>query len=108
MPSVELECASANAALPAKNVAVNAANERLRLLISFSPESLFISICGCRRSRPDEATEINDTKRAAFRISGVNSHPHGLLDGYSTGPDVRCPIGVSDVGSNGTYGAPLC
>jgi hypothetical protein len=66
VPSVELDCASANAALPAKNVAVNAANERLRLLISFSPESLFISICGCRRSRPDEATEINDRMSTVF------------------------------------------
>ena len=44
VPIVELDCARTNAALPARNVAVNAASETERSFIAGLPEHLFSSI----------------------------------------------------------------
>jgi hypothetical protein len=52
VPIVELDCASTSAALPARNVAVSAAIERLRLILFFSSEGFFSSTRECKWSRP--------------------------------------------------------
>jgi hypothetical protein len=56
VPIVELDCASTSAALPARNVAVNAASERLRRTIFFPPEGLFSSTRECKMESPPGTT----------------------------------------------------
>jgi hypothetical protein len=56
VPIVELDCASTSAALPARNVAVNAAIERLRRIIFSPPEGLFSSTRVCKMESPRGAT----------------------------------------------------
>jgi hypothetical protein len=65
VPIVELDCASTNAALPARNVAVNAASERFRLLISPLLKVL-LSICECRMKSPVRRQGSNPMLAPAF------------------------------------------
>jgi hypothetical protein len=52
VPMVELDdCARTSAALPARKVAVSAASGRLRRIIRFSPEGLFIPFANAEWSR---------------------------------------------------------
>jgi hypothetical protein len=85
VPSVELDPANTIAALPARNVAVKAASERLRLLISFSSRC-FISTHACGWSRSTEATQTNPIDEPTFRApittiqTPVNQHSSDPCD----------------------------
>jgi hypothetical protein len=62
VPSVELDCARTIAPLPARKVAVNAASVRLRVLISRSPEILFIVPC----ANAEWSRRVDDEKPTMF------------------------------------------
>jgi hypothetical protein len=76
VPIVELDCASTNAALPARNVAVNAASERFRLLISSSPEGFSFHLrmqSGVAHEtttrQPDGATDVPAPKAVQIEMA---------------------------------------
>jgi len=69
VPMVELDCARTSAALPARNVAVNAASERLcRFIWSFSLKVVQFHFCDCKKwSRPARRHGANRIQEETFR-----------------------------------------
>jgi len=65
VPIVELDCARTSAALPARNVAVNAASERR--FIRCLPEDFSVPSCECRLGRPVRRQRANRIHCETFR-----------------------------------------